>query len=423
MDFVRVFVALLNKNWLIKKRAPFTSACELLLPFLFVCIFVGVYFQFSTVDYPDSGYTTRSSPLLSTTILPGYLTVMPLGILPYRLELDNKQLALVAASPALIPERDAFAAWLRATYPALSLKDAGFKSSSINLTTFSDTVLTTFDSEDALESFLRQPSYGLTSAPSVWAAIVFNAPRPQLDYSIRMNSSDIVNTNPAPVNILARGVDLETVKKYVSFNPATTANPFASVSTNSVQRQLLPGFMSLQLALDRWAINGARPSPDEMDPSAMFQLFASLVAPLVLTPAKARELTAEYMNASTTVKATMAAKIGGWLYTPESLPPQQVDLIPFPTLAYSANQFYSTVLPFLSFFFVLCLLFPVSRLIRGLVLEKEMKIREGMRMMGLNDAALFGSWLVFYAGIFAVLALMIAAVTANNMFKASSACG
>jgi ATP-binding cassette subfamily A (ABC1) protein 3 len=108
-----------------------------------------------------------------------------------------------------------------------------------------------------------------------------------------------------------------------------------------------------------------------------------------------------------------------WLRS-ESYMPQTVDFVPFPTTAYQSNGFYTVASQMFAFFFTISFLFPVSRLIRGLVAEKEMKIREGMRMMGLSDSALFGSWLVTYALIYLFIAAAIAIITSNNIFKASS---
>jgi ABC-type transport system involved in multi-copper enzyme maturation permease subunit len=67
-----------------------------------------------------------------------------------------------------------------------------------------------------------------------------------------------------------------------------------------------------------------------------------------------------------------------------------------------------------------CFWFPVSRLIRGMVAEKEAKIREGMRMMGLGDAPLLYSWLLTYALIYLIVAVVIALITQRNIFKASN---
>ena len=83
------------------------------------------------------------------------------------------------------------------------------------------------------------------------------------------------------------------------------------------------------------------------------------------------------INTSSPAYAAAAAAVGSF----EARAPQDVSLIAFPTAAYSSNAFYTTAIDFFSFFFVLTFLLPVSRLVRGIVYEKESRIREGMKMM------------------------------------------
>lgn len=113
--------------------------------------------------------------------------------------------------------------------------------------------------------------------------------------------------------------------------------------------------------------------------------------------------------------ANFTADISAWMLA-ETYAPQQVDILPFPIKAYTSNAFYSSVAGLLPFFLVIATLFPVTRLISSLVAEKETKIREGMRMMGLSDAALLGSWYVMYAIIFFIIAVIISIMTRPNMW-------
>ena len=61
----------------------------------------------------------------------------------------------------------------------------------------------------------------------------------------------------------------------------------------------------------------------------------------------------------------------------------------------------------------------MSRLVRGLVTEKETKIREGLLMMGLSPASLLGSWVATYAIMFALSSAFITAFTATTIFAKS----
>eukprot|EP00743_Colponemidia_sp_Colp-15_P004647 GILK01005008.1.p1 GENE.GILK01005008.1~~GILK01005008.1.p1 ORF type:complete len:2608 (-),score=498.63 GILK01005008.1:139-7962(-) len=90
---------------------------------------------------------------------------------------------------------------------------------------------------------------------------------------------------------------------------------------------------------------------------------------------------------------------------------QQVQVMPFPTPKYKSDSFFSYIATALPIFMVIAFLLPVSRLISGIVLEKESKIREGMRMMGLRDFAFYGSWYITYAIIFLIVAIVLTIVS------------
>ncbi len=57
--------------------------------------------------------------------------------------------------------------------------------------------------------------------------------------------------------------------------------------------------------------------------------------------------------------------------------------------------------------------------VKLLVEEKESRIKEAMKMMGLHESILFASWLSTYIIIFAVVAALITAVTAGSVYKYS----
>jgi hypothetical protein len=122
----------------------------------------------------------------------------------------------------------------------------------------------------------------------------------------------------------------------------------------------------------------------------MLLMSSYMLAPVQVSSLLA-EVTAPVTPASITRRLALLNDLVAWAQTSESFAPQQVDLVPFPITGYTSNDFFDIAQSVLAFFLTICLLFPVSRLIRGLVAEKETKLREGMKMMGLSDAALLGS--------------------------------
>ena len=117
-------------------------------------------------------------------------------------------------------------------------------------------VLTTeFADEAALESYVRQPNYGVdASIPKIFAAIQFNSGSPQWDYSIRMNCTlegsdyETPGSTVGPTFNLQRGVDFQWQQKYAAPNPT---QPRTTTGTNPVSFLGLPGFLTLQLMVDR----------------------------------------------------------------------------------------------------------------------------------------------------------------------------
>lgn len=65
-----------------------------------------------------------------------------------------------------------------------------------------------FSDRAAIDSYVRDSAYltpSLGGGAGIFAAIVVNSPRPGLDYSIRMNSSEVPSTSDDPVSTVALG--------------------------------------------------------------------------------------------------------------------------------------------------------------------------------------------------------------------------
>lgn len=82
----------------------------------------------------------------------------------------------------------------------------------------------------------------------------------------------------------------------------------------------------------------------------------------------------------------------------------------FPAPGYEEAGFWGIVAQFYGIFMVIAILYPVSNVVRSLVMEKEARIREGMRMMSLQDSALYASWAFHFGTTFLIIAGLIVAV-------------
>lgn len=93
---------------------------------------------------------------------------------------------------------------------------------------------------------------------------------------------------------------------------------------------------------------------------------------------------------------------------------------PMPTPAYLTDSFQYVISSTLGIFYMLSFLYPVSRILRSLVIEKETRIKEGMKMMGLFDFIYDMSWFVTLFIQMTIVSLLITLVTARTVFQYSS---
>ena len=91
----------------------------------------------------------------------------------------------------------------------------------------------------------------------------------------------------------------------------------------------------------------------------------------------------------------------------------------FPEYSLDANNFQAIIGTVLALFYMLAFLYPFSRFIRGLVLEKEEKIKEGMKIMGLSDAVYALSWLITLTIQSSITTCGILLVTRSSVFEYS----
>jgi ABC-type multidrug transport system fused ATPase/permease subunit len=93
---------------------------------------------------------------------------------------------------------------------------------------------------------------------------------------------------------------------------------------------------------------------------------------------------------------------------------------PFPTPAYTKDVFASSISGVIGLFYTIIYIWPVTRLVKGIVEEKQLRIKEGMLQMGLPSSALFCSWLGTYALMFFITSIGITLVTAGSVYENSN---
>lgn len=94
--------------------------------------------------------------------------------------------------------------------------------------------------------------------------------------------------------------------------------------------------------------------------------------------------------------------------------------MPMPTAAYSQNSFFLAVGFLLGLTMAMAFLYPVSRLIKSLVEEKELRLKETLFILGVRPWAHWWSWLVTSLVIFFFIAVVSTLVLHINVLKYSS---
>ncbi|XQJ25440.1 ATP-binding cassette subfamily A, member 1, putative [Leishmania guyanensis] len=75
---------------------------------------------------------------------------------------------------------------------------------------------------------------------------------------------------------------------------------------------------------------------------------------------------------------------------------------------YKENTLLRAATPLVAFILVLSFLYPVVQLTKTIVLEKELRIREAMLIMGLSNTSLYLSWFVIYAMQYVAMCIFMA---------------
>ncbi|CAM9602166.1 unnamed protein product [Ectocarpus fasciculatus] len=183
-----------------------------------------------------------------------------------------------------------------------------------------------------------------------WAVIALDeAADGRVDYTIRVNFTTVPNTNTV-VDMIAIGLDPSFRSYYLS------------------------GFLTLQTTLDRFMFSRALPAASS--PSG-------------------EERSEEGSEEPSGDFACVAPDVVG---------------VPFPTAAYDQNLFYAAVGYLLGLAMTMSTMYPLSRLVKGIVEEKESRVRETMRIMGLRVWCHELSWLITGAAVFAFIAVTVAAL-------------
>ncbi|KAI3949646.1 hypothetical protein MKW92_026942 [Papaver armeniacum] len=227
-----------------------------------------------------------------------------------------------------------------------------------------------YKDELEFETYIRSDTYGdcnqvrNCSDPKIRGAIIFHEQGPQLyDYSIRLNHTWAFSGFP----------DIKTI---MDVNGPYTNDLELGVNIVPTLQYGFSGFLTLQQVVDSFIIFAAQQNETDIDDG----------------------------NSNLT-----------WMH----FSPSNIRIAPFPTRAYTDDEFQLIIKKVMGVLYILGFLYPISRLISYSVFEKEQKIKEGLYMMGLKDEIFYLSWFITYSIQFALSSGIITAVTMGSLFSYS----
>jgi len=237
-------------------------------------------------------------------------------------------------------------------------------------------------SADMLQ-YLGSADYGVSGPKFAFAAVFHNIPGDgspgamgNWNYSIRMNYTfgDIGGTKFWPVRPLARGISDWYQNNYD-----------------------MEGFKSVQLLFDRYIINRRA----EIDAGAV----------LVAAP--------DMMQGKDIIEGESSAT-RDIIAEPLRFAPQIVQVAPMPLHGFILNSFYEIVKAVFALLFLLMYMYPTFAMIATFIEEKESRVREGLRMMGVQNMSLILSWYTLHFFLFLLLNLILTVFTSQSIFYYSS---
>ena len=187
------------------------------------------------------------------------------------------------------------------------------------------------------------------------------------------------------------------------------------------------GFMTLQQLMDRFILKQRIKPAASVTQADRVAVLEEIVranenleraqpgSPLAGMRTLARECAAPAAGLAT-------AKCTAWLARlteAEFYKPGRVSVAPFPIRGFVYNSFYSIVESVWGWYFMVFASFSTFLTPSALITEKETKMREMLRILGVADGSLIASWFILYGIAYGLLALVLAAIGVSGLFPHS----
>ncbi|KAE8984553.1 ATP-binding cassette sub-family A member 3 [Phytophthora fragariae] len=293
-----------------------------------------------------------------------------------------------------------------------------------------------FDSEDALDKYVKGKSYGSSlENPRIYGGVVFDkypdgsdiGSFSSIEYTLRLNSTE--------TNSGALGLTPPTNGDAAALYPSQK-----SIKTDYYTRYTLTGFMTLQTLVTRFVTCMPEWDPTTQTTSGQCQrpqatatasdalderLLKSLESDAMLKSALSEySTTSGASNTSlSTVLSLLPTTTKEALLTPLRQTPQPylgASVSPFPIEAYTSSPFYDDISGVFAIIFILSYLYLTSRILVVFIQEKELRLREYMKILGVKERVIIATWYITYTLLIFAGAVLQALAGLVGLFANSS---
>ncbi|RLN46846.1 hypothetical protein BBO99_00008704 [Phytophthora kernoviae] len=337
---------------------------------------------------------------------------------------------------AVVPDntftREYFMQTMDTWYPRVNMMN---DSTSLQFASLSESVAF-FDTEDALEEYVKGKSYGTSlENPKIYGGVVFDqypsdgdiGTFTSIEYTLRLNSTQGQTTTIGQI-------------PQTNGDPATLYPSQKSISSDYYTRYTLTGFMTLQTLVTRFVTcmpewdattktTTGQCQREQATAAASDELDDRLLKTLE-NDAMIMSALAEYSTASGSSNTSLSDALSllssstkEALLMPLRQAPQPylgASVAPFPIEAFISSPFYDDISDVFSIIFILSYLYPISRILVGFIQEKELRLREYMKILGVKERAIITTWYITYTIIMFFGAVLQAIMGLVGLFANSS---
>ncbi|OWZ10303.1 ABC transporter [Phytophthora megakarya] len=334
----------------------------------------------------------------------------------------------IAVAPDNAFTRNYFAATMDLWYPRLELLNSS--SESLTVPSFSESVMF-FDDNDALTEYVKSDDYGKGIAnPRIYAGIVFDSVPlgdkigsfESIEYSLRLNSTEGDSAGRVP----------GTSSSVLDTDPFQT-----DIDTEYYSRYTVTGFMTLQTLVTRFVScmpewNSANQSTTGVCQRSQTTAISSTSLDNTLLDSLTDDgFIQEVLNTGvvsgessfSSILATMSNDTKEQLLTPLRQAPQPfmgATVAPFPVNSFDSSSFYETISNVFPVIFALSYLFTISRILVVFIQEKELRLREFMKILGVTEKTIILTWYMTYTTILFCGAVVQALAGLAGLFPKTS---